>query len=130
VIVGPQAMRRNITAFLRGSGTAVFMRSDEFGNQVTTYGGLDWIDADQNGNQAGIAFDEQSGTTQTSVYVLALGTNGVHLIDNGGISIRDLGEINTSPVLRTRVEWYVSLADEHPRCISRIFSITDAVAVA
>lgn len=128
VLIMSQATRRNITAYLRTSGTAIQMTVDQFGNQVMTYAGLPIIIADGNGDTAGIAFNEPSSTT--SVYVVALGPTGVHMIQSGGIDVRDLGEINTAPVLRTRVEWYCGLVDEHPRCVCRIGGIGNATAVA
>jgi hypothetical protein len=130
VILGSQQMRRNITAYLRGSGTAIQMERDAFGNQIMSYGGATWIDADQNGNLAALAFDE-GGNTTTSLYIMALGEGAVHLLQSGGgISVRDLGEQDTAPVFRTRVEWYASLTDAHPRCVTRLVNITNATAVA
>ena len=130
VIVMNQAMRRNITTFLRGSGTAVEMQRDAFGDQIQQYAGLPILEADQLGDQAGIAFDENSNSS-TSVYVLSLGLSGLHMIQStSGISVQDLGVLPTAPVMRTRVEWYVSLADVHPRCIARIYNISNATAAA
>lgn len=129
VLVMTLAMRRNMTAFLRGSGTAIQITQDAFGNPVETYQGLPILVADENGNQAAMAFNE-NGNTTSSIYVCALGPTGLHMIQNGGIDVRDLGEINTSPVFRTRVEWYTGLVPEHPRCVARLYNITNATAVA
>jgi len=48
----------------------------------------------------------------------------------GGVQVRDLGEQNAKAVRRTRVEMYANIADIHPRCVSRLYDITDAVAIA
>jgi hypothetical protein len=52
------------------------------------------------------------------------------MIQNGGIDVRDLGEQNSKPVFRTRVEWYCNVIDIHPRCVARLHTIADLTAVA
>lgn len=129
VLVMSQAMRRNIGTYLRSSGTAVEMSRDQFGQPLMSYNGMPILIADQNGDQAALGFNEGAGT-ETSIYCCALGPSGLHMIQSGGIDVRDLGELDTSPVFRTRVEWYTGLVDEHPRCISRLYGIINGTAVA
>jgi len=127
VLVMSQAMRRNITAFLRTS-VSIQTTRDEFGRQVYAYNGLDILEIDENGNTSGAT--PADGSNQ-SVYCIALGESGVHLIEGmGGISVRDLGEIPTAPVYRTRIDWAVGLVDESVRCVSRVYGVTDVTAVA
>lgn len=127
VLVMSQAMRRNITAFLRTS-VSIQTTRDEFGKQVYTYNGLDILEMDENGNISGAS---PADTSNQSVYCIALGESGVHLIEGmGGISVRDLGEIPNAPVYRTRIDWAVGLVDESVRCVSRVYGITDVSAVA
>ena len=124
-LVMTKAMARNILTFLRGSSTAVTMSVNEFGQRVTSYYGMPILIADQNGDQAAIAAGDD-GPGEESVYCVALGPSGLHMIQSGGIEVRDLGEVHTSPVYRTRVEWYCGLVDEHPRCVARLADITSA----
>ena len=124
-LVMTKAMARNILTFLRGNSTAVQMTVNEFGQRVTNYYGMPILIADQNGDQAAIATGDD-GAGEESVYCVALGPSGLHMIQSGGIEVRDLGEIHTSPVYRTRVEWYCGLVDEHPRCVARLADITSA----
>ena len=49
---------------------------------------------------------------------------------NGGVQVRELGEQDTKAVRRTRVELYANIADLHPRCVTRLYGITDATATA
>lgn len=124
-------MRVNIQAYLRSSA-AIQMVKDEFGRLVTTYNGLPILDADVLGTVSGLeqlGFNENNDTT-TSIYVLSLGDNGLHMVTNGGIDVRDLGEISSAPVYRTRVEYLANLVDEHPRCVVRLYNIADLTAVA
>lgn len=122
-------MAININTFLRGSAS-IQQTKDEFGRIVQTYNGLPILWADINGDQAALGFNENNNTT-TSVYVLNLSEDGLHGIQTpGGIDVRDLAEQNSKAAFRTRAEWYIGLVDEHPRCVSRVYNITDATAVA
>ena len=51
-------------------------------------------------------------------------------IRTGGIGVRDLGEIDTKPVRRIRVEAYLGMAVFHPRAIARLAGITNAAVAA
>jgi hypothetical protein len=125
VLIMTKAMARNILTFLRSSSTAVTMSVNEFGQRVTSYYGMPILIADQNGDQAAIAAGDD-GAGEESVYCAALGPSGLHMIQSGGIEVRDLGEVHTAPVFRTRVEWYCGLVDEHPRCVARLADVTSA----
>jgi len=125
VLIMTKAMARNILTFLRSSSTAVTMSVNEFGQRVTSYYGMPILIADQNGDQAAIAAGDD-GSGEESIYCAALGASGLHMIQSGGIEVRDLGEVHTAPVFRTRVEWYCGLVDEHPRCVARLADVTSA----
>jgi hypothetical protein len=77
-------------------------------------------------NEAGPA----AGTTSTSVYVLSVGTGMLTGLQNGIMEVNDLGELQTKPALRTRVEWLVGLAAMHGRCAARVWGITTAAVTA
>lgn len=122
----------NLTAFLRNSSSISTSR-DEFGRIVTSYAGLPIIEADVLGTASGLqqlGFNEGGSSNNTSVYCLSLSDMGLHMVQNGGIQVRDLGEQDSKPVYRTRVEWYCNVVDAHPRCVSRLYGITNATAVA
>jgi hypothetical protein len=51
-------------------------------------------------------------------------------IQSGVMDVRDLGEVQAQPVVRTRVEWYAGIALFHPRAAARLWSIADAAVVA
>jgi hypothetical protein len=75
--------------------------------------------------------DGSSSTACTSIYCVAFGDMQVTGIQGAvggtyGISARDLGELNTKPVFRTRMDWYVAQAIYNGRAISRLAGITDA----
>lgn len=124
-------MKVNLTAFLRNSSSISTSR-DEFGRVVTSYAGLPIIEADVLGTTSGLqqlGFNENNDST-TSIYVLSLTDMGLGMIQNGGLDVRDLGEQDSKPVFRTRVEWYCNVVDLHPRCVARLYNIADLTAVA
>lgn len=129
-LIMSKAMARNMLAFLRGGSTAITMSVNEFGQRVTSYYGMPILIADQNGDQAAIATGDD-GAGLESVWCVALGPSGLHMIQSGGADVRDLGEVQSAPVYRTRVEWYCGLVDEHPRCVARLADVSStATAVA
>ena len=124
-------MRVNITAYLRSSSSIV-QQKNEFGVLTTYYNGLPILDADVLGTVSGLeqlGFNENNDST-TSIYVLSLSDMGLCMVQNGGVQVRDLGEQNSKPVFRTRVEWYCNAVDMHPRSVVRLYNIADLTAVA
>lgn len=127
----PKAMKVNITAYLRNS-SSITQSKDEFGRLVTLYNGMPIVEADTLGTVSGLeqlGFNENNDST-TSIYILSLSDMGFHMVQNGGVDVRDLGEQDSKPVHRTRVEWYCNLVDAHPRCVARLYNIANLTAVA
>ena len=106
----------------------------ELGRIPMFYQGLPIITVDRDGTGSEILpFTESatSGTaTATSIYILSLGDTGVCGLQNGMMDVRDLGELQTSPVYRTRVEWFSTFGVFHGRAATRIWSISDAAITA
>jgi len=126
-IIMNKAMLRNIKAFFRAGTNNIEMMEDEFGRPLTSYAGLPILVSDRSGDRAALGFTESS---KTSIFVVNMGVNTYHGIQNGGIEIRDLGELQTAPKFRTRVEWMCGQVIEHPRAVSRVWKIADLQAVA
>jgi hypothetical protein len=135
-LVMNRTMRRRLSAAARLTTVGGFVQYtlDEFGRQVTVYNGLPilLVDQDNTGTEI-LQFNEAatSGTaTATSIYCVSFGEGMLQGIQNGGIMVRDLGELQAKPVKRTRVEWYPGVALFHPRAASRLWSIADAAVTA
>lgn len=131
-LVMNKGMRRRLTAAARLSTVGGFITYDKdaFGRPVTVYNDLPilLLDEDHTGT-AILPFTEAatSGTaTATSIYCVSMGDDGVIGLENGSIDVRDLGELEGSPVLRTRVEWYNGIAIFNGRAATRLWSIADA----
>jgi hypothetical protein len=50
-------------------------------------------------------------------------------IQNQGVDVRDLGELETKPVLRTRVEWYAGIACYSGKAMARLRGVKDVAVV-
>lgn len=108
---------------------------DSFGQRVTTYNGVPIYTAYPNldGTEP-LAFTEVGYTgvtaTASSIYCVAAAPGYWSMIQNSPIDVRDLGEVNDAPVLRTRVEWLVSMVLEHPKAAARLYGVKDGAVVA
>lgn len=132
-----KAMRRILTSAARlyTVGGFITYDVDAFGRKIAKYNDLPIIIADQNGNNnAALAFDEADpaagGTACTSIYVLSLGDDQLCGIQAAPMFVVDLGELQTKPVFRTRIEWYVGLAAIGPRSVARLWGIKTGAAAA
>lgn len=129
-------MRRKLTTAARSPtiGGEIDFTIDEFGRRVTVYNGLPILIADYDDAGAKILdFNEAGpagGTTATSIYVLSFAPEMLVGLQNGTMEVTDLGEIDSKPVLRTRVEWLVGMAAMHGRAAARVWGITNAAATA
>lgn len=127
-----KTMRRRITQAARNTavGGYVVHERDTFGRMVTFYNDIPIVALESiSGQDDVLPFTESgssSGTDATSIYCANIGTSMLTGIVNGGMSARDMGELETRPALLTRVEWYPGLTIMHPRAVSRTIGITDA----
>lgn len=131
-----KAMARKFAAASRNTSIAGYISFDigAFGQRVMSYNGLPILTVDlDNAGSSILPFTEaaSSGTaTATSIYVLSMGDGALVGLENGGIDVRDLGELETAPVYRTRVEWYNGLAIFNGRSVTRLWSIADSAITA
>ena len=135
VLIMNRAIRRRLSAAGRVASATGNLRwdADALGRQQYSYSGIPVIDLDT--DAAGddiLQFNETtgSGSTNSSIYCICPGPQGVTLITNGGIQTRDLGELDAKPVRRIRLEAYLGMAVFHPRSIARLEGITDATIVS
>ena len=135
-----RTMRRRLSAAARLStvGGYITYDLDAFGRRVTRYNDLPILVAySDNGGTEPLLFDEQGdvkatpgGSSSTSIYCVGFGDGLVTGIQNGIMDVRDLGELDDSPMYRTRVEWFAGLCIEHGRAAARLGGISNAAVVA
>lgn len=124
VIYCSKAMRREIKALIQGHHGYDEGDYDAFGRKVMTYGGIPirTIGEDAQGLPI-LGFNEthESDDDAASIYAVKFGpeeyTSG---LQNGGIHVEDLGQLQSKPVYRTRIEWFNGLAIFHPRAAARL----------
>ncbi|MCP4648804.1 MAG: hypothetical protein GY853_01810 [PVC group bacterium] len=126
-----KAMRRRLTQAARTYTVSGFLTytQDSFGRTQTVYNDLPILicDEDNEGNQI-LPFTEAaaSGDSVTSsIYCVSFGDGKLMGLQNGGMDVRDIGELDTKPALRTRVEWYNGIAVFHGKSVARLRYIKD-----
>lgn len=140
-LIMSKTMRRRLTQSGRNTsvGGYVTWEKDAFGRQMAYYGDLPILIAWQDNNDMEILpFDEaspdSSATDCASIYCVSFGDmmleglQGKNSDGRYGISTRDLGELETKPVMRTRVDWSTAIAAQHGRCVARLRGIKNAAA--
>ncbi len=128
------ARRLSAAARLYTVGGYITYDLDAFGRRAMQYNGLPILTVDLDNTGAAIlGFDEAAtsgGDTATSIYCVSMGNDGLIGLQNGGIDVRDMGELQTAPVVRTRVEWYNGMAVFNGRAVTRLYHIGDLAVVA
>lgn len=131
-----RTMKRRLSAAARLYTVGGFINYElgAFGRRVMSYNDLPiiTIDQDNEGNEI-LPFTEAaaSGTaTACSIYVCSFGDGNLVGLQNGGIEAYDLGEIDASPVYRTRIEWAAGIAMFGAKAAARLKYIADAAVVA
>ena len=116
------------------SGAVMTGGTDSFGRPVMMYAGLPILVAypDNDGTEPIDLLEVTTGggATTTSLYVVGIGDGYLKGIQSGPMQVRDLGELDTAPVMRTRVEWLMGLVLEHPRAAVRVHNIANAAITA
>lgn len=102
---------------------------DDFGKRVGFYNDLPiLITEDDERGQKILDFNEvgpDANAATQSIYVVSFGDGKIVGLQNGIMTVKDLGEIDSAPVYRTRVQWLVSMAVMHGKAVSRVHGITD-----
>jgi hypothetical protein len=136
-----RAMRRKFVAAFRSStfpnGLFQIVNGTDGGQgkQLLSYNDLPILTGyKQTKNAAILPFSEANpgggSAVGSSIYCVNFSEDGLVGISNGGIDVRDLGELQSAPVFRTRVEWYLGLVAQSPFCAARLWGIKDADIVA
>lgn len=132
-----KTLRRRFSVAARTAAVAGDLQFtiDDLGRRVTSYNGLPILVAYEGsgGGSEILNFDEAAasgGSTASSVYCVSFGDNAVTGLQNGVMDVRDLGELPTASVFRTRVEWFVGMAIFNPYAAARLYGVSDAAIVA
>lgn len=132
-LVMSKAMRRTLTQAARDGviNGGIHIMQDEFGRKQSYYQETPilLIDRDENNVEIlGANEPANGGGLTTSMYCISFGDLLTVGLQNGGISVRDLGESHSAPQFVSRIEWYTGLATINGRSIARLASIDPAQA--
>lgn len=110
VLIMNKSTKREVMKILQESNHYIENGSDAFGRPVAIYGGVP------------IRTVEDTVIPNGHIYAIAFGVmeKVCGLQNGGGMSVRDLGEIDSMPVLKTRIEWYCGMAMFSPDCAAMI----------
>ncbi|MBB76522.1 MAG: hypothetical protein CMJ75_18615 [Planctomycetaceae bacterium] len=128
-----KSLARRLSAAARNTsvGGYVTYEKDEFGKRIMMYNDLPIrVIEDSEGEDTVLPFTEANpggGTAaSSSIYCVSMGPGMLEGIQNGGMDVRDLGETEDKPVVKTRIEWYAGLTIQHGRAAARYRGIKDA----
>ncbi|WP_295821564.1 major capsid protein [uncultured Microbacterium sp.] len=101
----------------RRIGGAETVREDTTGKRILTWNGIPVLDPGNNPAGAAILPQNEtqgSSSLASSIYAVKFGDDetdrGVTGLTNGGIQVDDLGQLQSQPVYRTRIEFYCGMA--------------------
>jgi hypothetical protein len=120
VLFMSKAMRRELQKLLEGQTHYIQVGKDNFGRPVEYFGDV----AIRTVEDDILGFDEGANANSGSIYAVRFGIQeAIAGLTNGGVMVKDLGEIDEKPVFRTRIEFYCGLADFHPKAAARLSGI-------
>ena len=104
VLYMDKATRRAVMNLLQTSNHYIEQGQDAFGRMVAKYGDVEIRAVEDGLMTAGHIYAVKFGAEQ---YVAGL--------TNGGVQVMDLGQMETKPCYRTRIEFYCGIAVFHPK---------------
>lgn len=112
-----RSARRIILNLLQSNQHYVEVGQDVFGKPVTLYAGIPLLVVEDDILPA-------QGADGYDIFAVKFGAmSDVSGIQNGGVRVSDIGELETKPVYRTRIEWYCGLAVFNPKSVARLKGI-------
>lgn len=120
VLFMSKAMRREMQKLLENQTHYIQVGKDNFGRPIEYFGDVQIRTLEDDI----IGFNEGVNENEGSIYAVRFGVQeAIAGLTNGGVQVRDLGEIDSKPVYRTRIEFYCGLADFHPKAAARLSGI-------
>lgn len=125
VLFMSKATRREMQAILEGQQHYIQVGKDNFGRPIEYFGDVQIRTVEDEV----LGFNETVGTSSdtTSIYAVKFGAQeAISGLTNGGVMVDDLGELESKPAYRTRIEFYCGLADFHPKAAARLAGVVRA----
>lgn len=120
VLFMSKAMRREVQAILEGQNHYIQTGKDAFGRPVEMFGDVQIRTVEDEL----LPFVGTGADAVSQIYAVKFGAmEYVSGLRNGQVSVRDLGELDTLPVFRTRIEFYCGLAIFREKAVARLKNI-------
>lgn len=130
-IYANSALRSKILSAGRRIGGVELVREDLTGKRVLQWNGISILDP--GATAAGVNILPQTETqgtavgTVSSIYAVKFGQDegdgAVTGLTNGGVQVEDLGELQTKPAYRTRIEFYTGVATFSGKAAARLTGV-------
>jgi len=132
-LIMSRTTRDNLSDYAERNYSPLRFEKGDFGKPVPYFSGVpmlmnDWILQTESISSAD--YSAKTGGTATSIFAVKLGEKLLAGCQNGGITIKDLGDLETKDATRVRIKWYVSMALFNTLAIARYDGITDAAWAA
>ena len=115
-----RSVRRIIMDLLQASAHYLETSVDAFGKTVQMYAGIPLRVCEDGVMPAQGA----AGVDGFDIFAVKFGAmSDVCGIQNGSVRVTDIGELETMPVYRTRIEWYCGMAVFNPNSVARLKGI-------
>ena len=115
-------VRDGLSAFAERATSPIRYAIAEFGKRIMTFDDIpilidDWITSDEllasgvySAATGGAAAGSAATTATSSIFAVKFGEQKLVGCQNGGIVIKDLGDLETKDASRVRIKWYCSMA--------------------
>jgi hypothetical protein len=108
ILLMSKRTRRKLKDLRRAGGNVLETTVNAFGQQVETYDGIPIVVDDFISNTQA---QGSSGNVTSTIYALRFGQGtGVMGLEHGGITVEQIGELETKDATRSRIKWYTGLA--------------------
>jgi len=129
VLLVTRAVRRRISAFIRANGGLYQAGFNDYGQSVKSWNDVP-IKIDDKLTQtetiASDAYSAKTGGATSTVFAVRFGTKHLVGLQNGGLSTKKIGQIESKDAMRWRIKWYVGLALMTTLGLAGIDGVTDA----
>jgi hypothetical protein len=126
-------IRRRISQYIRANGGLYSAQFNEFGQTVKSWNDTPIMIDDNLVQTEAIAsgtYSAKTGGATSTVFIVRLGSDDLCGLQNGGLSVRKMGQLESKDATRWRIRWYVGLALFRDIAVSGIDGITDAAMTA
>ena len=125
--------RDNLSSYAERNESPIQITRGDFGKPVMHFNGVPILISDyllQTEAISGSDYSAKTGGLTTTIFAFRFGEGELAGCQNGGITIKDLGDLEVKDATRTRIKWYVSMALFRTLALARYDGITDDVWAA